>query len=359
MSRTLPFHIRRSFQRSIHPSSRALRHDVGSSKAGYIGQPFSSVTRTEPANDGTVIVSEPNAAPKVPKAGNVVRRFEPPSLVTFTYRVQQGLRIRQVMVSARTPPDELTAALPNLLFKSNPGKRPGLSPYHEWTLSTEGDVLYRVLSLKTEDELHQIMRKINVHVGEFKHHPHTCFRPPHKFTGNAWAVMYALSTHRPRGLSMKDVELAQYIDEIVAPFDVQFCEPKYHRSIKEAFFRGTRLNMLAECESQVYANLSNPPAVPALVQINKVFAPARPLINKLPVPALRQIHRVLDPTRLRIRKHLVPIQPQVNRIPAAAPLRIKKRLAPARPLINRVTAPARLRINKTFVPIIRNVEPKE
>ena len=212
MSRTLSFCSLRIFQRSIYSSSRTFRPDIDSSKMASIVDLSTPLPEINAADNRTITRPEPKTAPKeqnrapLAKArkgtGLNIRKVvaprqdgdylvrpvvEPSSLASVTYATEQGSTTRPVQVSARTSPDDLTAALPKLLSTSYKDDRPvSISSDQSWDLSSRGDVLHRVLSFKTEYEMLQVIKKISSHAQTVKHHPHSASRSPHKITGNAW-----------------------------------------------------------------------------------------------------------------------------------------------------------------------------
>jgi pterin-4a-carbinolamine dehydratase len=136
---------------------------------------------------------------------------------------QLGLNI---VVSAKTDPEKLISALNPLLFRpETTSSTPKTTSFGSsiWRLAPpKSDAILRHLAVKSEQEADDIVQAVNAAADSMNHHPHIARENPSPESGNAWLVTIVCTTHRPPGLSMRDVRLARRIDEIVAPYST--CE---------------------------------------------------------------------------------------------------------------------------------------
>ncbi|KIW66799.1 hypothetical protein PV04_06093 [Phialophora macrospora] len=96
--------------------------------------------------------------------------------------------------------------------------RPGITfGMMEWYLDPEGDTIHRHIALPSAGELNTIEELILRRADEMDHHPHI---NRGKVEDRADMCMtITCTTHSPRGLSVRDMKLAQKINEILADFD--------------------------------------------------------------------------------------------------------------------------------------------
>ena len=126
-----------------------------------------------------------------------------------------------IHVSAKTQPEKLITALKTLLPKVDcPIKSPEPPfkvdvPFDGWYLSPSADAIHRTFGLETETAQRDSLASIKETADEMNHHPHIEIQSPPPNKAHPWILHVTCTTHRPPGLSMRDVRLAGKIDEIV------------------------------------------------------------------------------------------------------------------------------------------------
>ena len=172
-----------------------------------------------------------------------------PSLPIVEYKTINGTCRRNVKVSAKTNAETLTAAL-SPLISAYTSRRKGLGEARSvgsgwWTLEKDAATIIRCFAFRGEPDATKFTDSVRSAADEMDHHPqiHTIAdrvrtNVPFRF------VAISCTTHRPPGLSMKDVRLARKIDELARPFNHFAAHPDYGSSvlkgIRQTLVRGLR-----------------------------------------------------------------------------------------------------------------------
>jgi pterin-4a-carbinolamine dehydratase len=84
----------------------------------------------------------------------------------------------------------------------------------------EGDVIVRFFAFESEADATKFVDSVRTTADEMDHHPHiaTSSAQAQETTPMTY-VGISCSTHRPPGLSMRDIRLARKIDELAEPFN--------------------------------------------------------------------------------------------------------------------------------------------
>ena len=94
--------------------------------------------------------------------------------------------------------------------KLDPALLPGLlSQLPGWTLDPEAAAISRHLEFADFNEAFAFMARVALAAERRDHHP--------DWSNSYNVVDVTLSTHAARGLTMKDIELARFIERVVAP----------------------------------------------------------------------------------------------------------------------------------------------
>jgi 4a-hydroxytetrahydrobiopterin dehydratase len=93
--------------------------------------------------------------------------------------------------------------------KLDPALLPGLlSQLPGWTLASDAAAISRHLEFRDFNEAFAFMTRVALIAERRDHHP--------SWSNSYNVVDVTLSTHDARGLTMKDIELARFIDRVVA-----------------------------------------------------------------------------------------------------------------------------------------------
>jgi pterin-4a-carbinolamine dehydratase len=144
-----------------------------------------------------------------------------PSLPLVEYDSLLGRVRRNVFVSAKTSPETLTTQLSPLLSAHMPALKSTRSVGSKgWSLALKGDTIIRFFAFDTEADAARFVDSVLKVADEMNHHPEiaTIADPIHD-TSPLRYVAVSCSTHRPPGLSMRDVRLARKIDELAESFN--------------------------------------------------------------------------------------------------------------------------------------------
>lgn len=144
-----------------------------------------------------------------------------PALPIVEHDTLKGRVRRNVKVSAKTNADALVTALSPLLSahtsKLKSTKSVGCNG---WQLQPNGASIARFFAFDSEANASKFVASVRTAADEMDHHPEiatsvvqTDDTPPVGY------VAISCSTHRPPGLSMRDVRLARKIDELAEPFN--------------------------------------------------------------------------------------------------------------------------------------------
>lgn len=146
---------------------------------------------------------------------------------------------RNVLVSAKTRPETLTTQLSPLLSAHMPALKSTRSVGSKgWSLALKGDTIIRFFAFDTEADAARFVESVLKAADEMDHHPEiaTIADPIHD-TSPLRYVAISCSTHRPPGLSMRDVRLARKIDELAESFNYMARSRDARRSVLRAIRR--------------------------------------------------------------------------------------------------------------------------
>ena len=124
---------------------------------------------------------------------------------------------QNVAVSANTNSEELIAGLAPLIERA--GNRVHSLGAESWFLDHHEDAINRFFAFTGEADADQFVAMVGAAADHVNHHPTILKLSPRKRWGNVWPVAISCGTHRPRGLSMRDIRLAKKINEISAKYD--------------------------------------------------------------------------------------------------------------------------------------------
>jgi len=130
---------------------------------------------------------------------------------------------RPITPTPRANPEKLGHALRPLVSVLNEDARASLSfGTKVWSIDGpfRGDAIHRHLALSSPAECSQVKSLIMTEADAMNHHPHISERSLDHDPHGLWLMTITCTTHRPRGLSMRDVRLASKINEILEPFKV-------------------------------------------------------------------------------------------------------------------------------------------
>ena len=116
------------------------------------------------------------------------------------------LKRNLVISSAVKNPSSLISGLTALLHRPNPptdNPHPTATPY--WTLEPTNDAITRIFTFETEEQAHLFGDQIKAVSDEMDHHARVRLE--------SHVVTITCTTRRPAGLSMRDVRLAEKVDE--------------------------------------------------------------------------------------------------------------------------------------------------
>jgi 4a-hydroxytetrahydrobiopterin dehydratase len=162
-----------------------------------------------------------------------------PSLPLVEYDSSRGRVRRNVLVSAKTRPETLTTQLSPLLSAHMPALKSTRSVGSKgWSLALKGDTIIRFFAFDTEADAARFVDSVRKVADEMDHHPEivTIADPIHD-TSPLRYVAISCSTHRPPGLSMRDVRLARKIDELAESFNYMARSKDARRSVLRAIRR--------------------------------------------------------------------------------------------------------------------------
>ena len=162
-----------------------------------------------------------------------------PSLPLVEYDSLLGRVRRNVLVSAKTSPETLTTQLSPLLSAHMPALKSTRSVGSKgWSLALKGDTIIRFFAFDTEADAARFVDSVLKVADEMNHHPEiaTIADPIHD-TSPLRYVAISCSTHRPPGLSMRDVRLAKKIDELAESFNYMARSRDARRSVLRAIRR--------------------------------------------------------------------------------------------------------------------------
>ncbi|ETI22730.1 hypothetical protein G647_06806 [Cladophialophora carrionii CBS 160.54] len=114
----------------------------------------------------------------------------------------------------QTPEQDTVIEAPNEKAKDTPGISFGTI---EWHLDSEGDAIHRHTAHPSATEKSVIEELIMRRADEMGHHPHIS-RGEVEDAGDMYMTI-TCTTHSPRGLSVRDMKLAQKINDILAEFN--------------------------------------------------------------------------------------------------------------------------------------------
>jgi 4a-hydroxytetrahydrobiopterin dehydratase len=124
-----------------------------------------------------------------------------------------------VISSAVKKPSTLIKGLLELMHRSSetnddPQQTTGTA---YWTLESAGNAITRTLTFKTEEDAKLFRDRIRIVSDEMDHHAHMSLEGAEGApgaAGNVTRMKITCTTHRPPGLSMRDVRLARKINEL-------------------------------------------------------------------------------------------------------------------------------------------------
>lgn len=90
----------------------------------------------------------------------------------------------------------------------------------QWSLTKNGDGVFRLLAVKSPKEGDEITSRIQKAADEMNHHPTIISLKPEGSHTPLHMCVFS-TTHQPRGLSMRDIRLAQAADTILQDYDVE------------------------------------------------------------------------------------------------------------------------------------------
>ncbi len=155
-----------------------------------------------------------------------------PSLPFVEYETPNGTDRGNVIVSARTKPETLTAALSTLLGTST---RESFGT-KSWQLSTRMNTINRFFSFANGGDATSFVEAVSAAADEMDHHPEIVKKNYEADT----CVVISCSTHNPPGLSMRDVRLAKKIDDLAAPYGDEIYSSRDGESPKSVHQRRRR-----------------------------------------------------------------------------------------------------------------------
>lgn len=170
------------------------------------------------------------------------------SLPIVEYDTPMGRVRRNVKVSAKANVDKLTAALsPLLSFHTSSAKSTESAGSRAWHLDLPGSAINRFFAFDSEANANKFVDSVRTAADEMDHHPDIATSASRIQDTNAMRyVAISCSTHRPPGLSMRDVRLARKIDELAEPFN----HTAINQDEPESFLEAMRRNLSCELQSQ-------------------------------------------------------------------------------------------------------------
>jgi pterin-4a-carbinolamine dehydratase len=171
-----------------------------------------------------------------------------PSLPIVEYDTLLGRVRRNVKVSAKTNADTLVTAISPLLSahmaKLNSTKSIGSKG---WGLELDGAAITRFFAFDNEADATKFVDIVRSAADEMDHHPAITTGAEKEGTTPLKYVAISCSTHRPPGLSMRDVRLATKIDELAEPFNYMASDT--HKTSRSVLIE-IRRNLARELRSQ-------------------------------------------------------------------------------------------------------------
>ena len=134
------------------------------------------------------------------------------------YSRKIGLHRQNIIPSESTGTEELVEALSPLL-NATADTEFNTFGCLRWYIAPSNASVNRYFAFAAEADADKFMAEVREAAGPINHNPEIIKREPYKKCGNVWLVAIACSTRLPPGLSMKDVQLANKINEISASYD--------------------------------------------------------------------------------------------------------------------------------------------
>lgn len=143
-----------------------------------------------------------------------------PSLPIVEYDTLLGRVRRNVKVSAKTNADTLVTAMSPLLsaYMSKLSSTRSIGS-KGWHLELDGAAITRFFAFDNEADATKFVDIVRSAADEMDHHPAITTGAEKEGSTPVKYVAISCSTHRPPGLSMRDVRLARKIDELAEPFN--------------------------------------------------------------------------------------------------------------------------------------------
>lgn len=127
------------------------------------------------------------------------------------------LKRNLVVSSAVKKPSSLIAGLSELLYCPNDSTHdPQTISTEYWTLELTGDSITRIFAFETEEQALLFHERIGAVSDEMDHHARMSLKgaDTEGGSGEVTRVTVTCTTHRPPGLSMRDIRLAKRINEL-------------------------------------------------------------------------------------------------------------------------------------------------
>ena len=146
-----------------------------------------------------------------------------PSLPFVEYESHIGPDRGNVIVSEKTKPETLTAALSPLLAlpsgrEESSGEKVSFGSM-VWRLTKNMNSISRPFSFENEADAASFVEAVSAAAEEINHHPDIIKR---RYKTDTYVVI-SCSTHHPPGMSMRDVRLAKKINELAATYGEAIC----------------------------------------------------------------------------------------------------------------------------------------
>jgi pterin-4a-carbinolamine dehydratase len=208
------------------------------------------------------LYTRPNAQEEVATSTHKPYFPEPdPSLPIVEYQTRAGSARRNVKVSAKTDVALLTAALsPLLVAHSSTVIRDTRSVGSKgWDLLFDsglsgGATILRFFAFNSEADAANFIESVRRAADEMDHHPEIACLADRRTNSTLRYVAVSCSTHRPPGLSMRDVRLAKKINELAETFDYMAKDPKTGPSA-----RATRKDLIRQLRKPKSGTEPTPP----------------------------------------------------------------------------------------------------
>ncbi|EXJ92808.1 hypothetical protein A1O3_01362 [Capronia epimyces CBS 606.96] len=115
-------------------------------------------------------------------------------------------KLAEALASLLSPPASTSAWSSTLLVRSD---SPSFGTL-QWDLDPQGDAIHRHVALSSPGECDKLVQRIIAVADEMNHHPHIA-----REEGGS-CLTITCTTHRPRGLSVRDTRLATRVNELLA-----------------------------------------------------------------------------------------------------------------------------------------------